>query len=85
MIIQEPAQFINEFIESINALIQKKNPIHSLSRKQRVFLAFCIMGIIQRHKFKEKLTKNQRISSTKYPRKKIFFFFFFLGSSSPSN
>jgi ABC-type Mn2+/Zn2+ transport system ATPase subunit len=46
MIIQEPAQFINEFIESINALIQKKNPMHELSRKQRVFLAFCIMGIL---------------------------------------
>lgn len=46
MIIQEPAQFINEFIESINALIQKKNPMHELSRKQRVFLALCIMGIL---------------------------------------
>jgi len=46
MIIQEPAQFINEFIEAINGLIQKKNPGNALSRKQRAFLAFCIMGIL---------------------------------------
>ena len=46
MIIQEPAQFINEFIESINDLIRTKNPGNALSRKQRAFLAFCIMGIL---------------------------------------
>ena len=34
MIIQEPAQFINEFIDSINNLSQKKNPGNVLSRKQ---------------------------------------------------
>ena len=36
MIIQEPAQFINEFIESINALIQKKNSMHELFQESNV-------------------------------------------------
>jgi len=38
MILQEPSQFINDFIESVNALIKSKNPGNALSRKQRAFL-----------------------------------------------
>jgi len=46
MIILEPAPFINEYIESINDLIKTEKPGKALSKKQRFYLALCIMGIL---------------------------------------
>jgi hypothetical protein len=46
MLLEEPLGFIREYLEKINAAIEEKQPGQGLSKRQRVWLGFCISGIL---------------------------------------
>jgi len=46
MLFAEPAQFINDFVDSLNDAIKETKPNEELSRIQKGFIALCIMGIL---------------------------------------
>jgi len=45
MFIKEPLPFVSQFIEELNNGIKERYPNEKLSRIQRLWLGFCIMGI----------------------------------------
>lgn len=46
MLIDKPLDFITEFIDALNEAIKEYKPASELSRIQKGWLAFCIMGIL---------------------------------------
>jgi hypothetical protein len=46
MFITTPLPFVKEFVNELNTTLETGQPGHGLSRLQRLWLAFCLMGIL---------------------------------------
>ena len=46
MIFAKPLPFISEFIEQLNQGLQERSPKRKLSKAQKWWLSFCLMGIV---------------------------------------
>ncbi|MDY6994357.1 MAG: transposase, partial [Pseudomonadota bacterium] len=46
MIFAKPLPFISEFIEQLNQGLQEHSPTRTLSSAQKLWLSFCLMGIM---------------------------------------
>ena len=46
MLLERPLPFIENYLECINQELMKKNPSYGLSKKQKLWLSFCLSGVL---------------------------------------